>query len=305
MGDRKDSLVTAVVSTRNEAKHLAHCLQSLTLQTYPNLELVVVDNHSTDGTPDIARRYTPHVHTLGPERSVQRNYGLLQAARGDFALFLDADMVAAPTLVASAMDRFRHDPSLVGLHVGEVILGRSFFSRVRRHERMFYDGTVVDGVRVFRLEALRKTGGFDEALWGGEDWDLDKRLKPHGNIDLLAREGTPPPSDWPLGSFIRERGVDPFRLGPVIYHNESEFHLPTYLRKKRYYSGSLDKYRAKWGAEDPEIRKQLSPVYRLVGIFLERGGWVRLLSRPHLSLGMWFLRFLVAVTFITRPRKNP
>lgn len=296
-------LVSAVVSTRNERAHIETCLSSLALQDYPNLEMIVVDNFSTDGTADLARKYTPHVFSLGPERSAQRNFGLLTAAKGELALFLDADMIASPTLVGSAVDLFLKDPDLVGLYVGEVILGRSFFSRVRRHERQFYDGTVVDGVRVFRTEALARTGGFDQSLWGGEDWDLDKRLKAQGKLGNLPRVGPGPGPNWPLRDFVRERGVKPDACGPVIFHNESEFELSRYLEKKRYYSGSLDNYRNKWGAKDPDVSKQLSPWYRLLIIFLERGGLLRLLSRPHLSLGMWFLRFAVALTFLTRKRK--
>ena len=68
-------LVSVVVPTRNAARTLDACLRSIRSQTYGRVELVVVDNHSLDATPEIARRYVDAFETSGPERSAQRNRG--------------------------------------------------------------------------------------------------------------------------------------------------------------------------------------------------------------------------------------
>jgi glycosyltransferase involved in cell wall biosynthesis len=304
IGSFHEGRVSVVVTTKNEAAHLANCLESLRQQTWSGMELIVVDNGSTDGTPAIARRYTDRVFDKGPERSAQRNFGMLEAATGEFTLFVDADMVASPVLITACVGAMRAQPNAVALHVGEVVLGASWWSRVRRFERNFYDGTVIDGARFFRRKTLLESGGFDPALWGGEDWDLDKRLKRLGPILTLARKPVESTVPWALETFIRERGVEPRPLAPVLYHNESAFRLGRYLEKKRYYGGSLDAYAAKWGPRDPDVRRQLSPIYRFVTVFTENGRWRRLLRHPLLGAGMYFLRFLVGLAWVTRSRKS-
>src|SRR5689334_15752829 len=84
MDDRP--LVTFVVPTKNAARTLAACLASVRAQEYDRVELVVVDNHSTDDTADIAHRYADRVDTLGPERSAQRNHGW-RVANGEHVAF--------------------------------------------------------------------------------------------------------------------------------------------------------------------------------------------------------------------------
>ena len=64
--------ISAIVCAFNEAHLLPACLFSLLAQTRPPDEIVVVDNASTDGTPEIARRFASLVFNRGPERSAQR-----------------------------------------------------------------------------------------------------------------------------------------------------------------------------------------------------------------------------------------
>ena len=135
----------------------------------------MVDNASTDRTKEVARKFTEEVYDTGPERSAQRNLGMLSLARGAYVMYLDADMIASPDLVAACVSRLSRG-DCVALHVPEIVLGRSFFSRVRRFERRFYDGTVVDAARFFRRDVLAGVGGFDETITGIEDRDLDWKI---------------------------------------------------------------------------------------------------------------------------------
>ena len=85
-------IVTVVVPTRNAERTLPTCLASIRAQTYPNVELVVVDNSPTHATMAIAKEYTDHAVTWGPERSAQRNHGW-RIGSGEYLVFIDADMV--------------------------------------------------------------------------------------------------------------------------------------------------------------------------------------------------------------------
>jgi hypothetical protein len=82
--------------------------------------------------------------------------------------------------------------------------------------------------------------------------------------------------------------------------NEADFLIGPYLAKKSYYARSFDEYVGKWGENDPDIRKQLGLFYRFVGVFIEKGKWIRLLAHPVLSAGMFFLRILVGIRYLRR-----
>jgi GT2 family glycosyltransferase len=182
-------------------------------------------------------------------------------------------MILSENLLTEAHDIFSKNSNIVALYVPEIVTGEKFFSKVRRYERGFYDGTVIDGVRFVRKDIFQKIGGFDEKLYACEDWDLDKRLKKFGRFATTKS---------------------------VLFHNESEFDLRKYLAKKSYYAENFDTYIEKWGRNDPDIKKQFGFRYRFFGVFTENGKWKKLLHHPSLTLGMFFLRVMVGVKYLTR-----
>ncbi|MBA7695274.1 Poly(ribitol-phosphate) beta-N-acetylglucosaminyltransferase TarS [subsurface metagenome] len=74
--------VSVIITTKNEEKNIENCLKSIKSQTYPQekIEIVIVDNNSTDSTVKIAKKFTDKVYNKGPERSVQRNFGIEKAS---------------------------------------------------------------------------------------------------------------------------------------------------------------------------------------------------------------------------------
>lgn len=300
-------LVSVVITTKNEEKNIRVCLESIKNQTWNSIEIIVVDNASTDKTKEIAKQYTDKVFDKGPERSAQRNYGMLTIANGEYVIYIDADMLLTPNLIEHCVRSIKHNHS-VALHISETVLGRNYFSRVRRFERDFYDGTSIDGARFFKKDIFEKAGGFDENLFrkgSGEDWDIDKEIKKYGIISLLPRTSKSVTTNkWPLANFVSERGVkfDDAYVG--IFHNESEFKLGAYLRKKLYYSQGFDGYIAKWGADDIDIKRQFGLSYRYFGVFTESGKWKRLIANPKLTFGMYFLRLCVGLVFLMKKYKK-
>ena len=91
-------LISVIVPTYNSAIFLDRCLESIMNQTYKNIELIVVDNNSTDNTKAIAKKYTSLVFNQGPERSAQVNYGVLQS-KGSFIYKIDSDFVLDPLVI--------------------------------------------------------------------------------------------------------------------------------------------------------------------------------------------------------------
>lgn len=310
--------ISVVVTTRNESRNIGNCLESIKAQSYPPelIEIIVVDNASTDDTKAIAARYTPHVFDKGPERSAQRNFGF-EKASGELFMFLDADMILSSTVIARSVEKMRRE-NFCALYIPEIVLGKGFFPTVRRFERSFYDGTVIDCVRIFTREAFTATGGFDETLTGPEDWDFDRHMRDRCRVGVLCEydfdrvdayvQALPDPAASPSGGrnasgadmVSRLCGYEHFSRDdrPLLFHNEAAFDLWRYLTKKTYYGGSFEAYIAKWPAGDPDLKRQFGAAYRFFGVFLENGRWRRLLSHPRLCFGMYFLRFLVGFMFL-------
>jgi len=106
-------LVTVVVPMRNEEHNARRCILSLAAQLYRRLEIVAVDDSSTDGTLSVLRALEREVPSLRvvrcgrkPRGWVGKNYAIargLECARGEFLLFMDADTAASPGLVGAAV----------------------------------------------------------------------------------------------------------------------------------------------------------------------------------------------------------
>ena len=107
-------LVTAILPAKDEEAYLADCLQSVRRQTYPNLEILVVDDRSTDRTAEIAREIAhadPRVRVLTIENLPGGWTGKTHAlehgshfANGQWLLFVDADTLHAPESLAIMME---------------------------------------------------------------------------------------------------------------------------------------------------------------------------------------------------------
>lgn len=270
----KFPLVSITITTKNEENNIGLCLQSIKQQTYPQnkIEIIVVDNNSIDQTKKIAKKFTKNVFNFGPERSAQRNFGMLKKSHGKYLMFLDADMSLSSRLIEKAINKLEHS-NLSALYIQEIIIGNSFWSKVRNFERSFYNATVIDCVRIIRKEVFIKVQGFDETLTGPEDWDLDKRIRDCAKVGLLNN------------------------TNGRIYHHE-KFNFKQYLSKKVYYVKSFAKYIKKWGKNDPDIQKQFGLWYRYFGVFIKQGKWEKLISHPFLATGLFFLKFVLGIIFL-------
>lgn len=302
------SLVSVIITTKNEEKHIGNCLESVRCQTYPQeaIEIIVVDNNSTDQTKELAQKYTDKVFNRGPERSAQRNFGMIEKSQGKYVLFLDADTILSPAVIEKSVARLENS-DLLALYIPEIVLGSSFWSRVRRFERSFYDGTIVDCVRIIRKDAFEQVGGFDVEITGQEDWDLDKKIRNLGPVDVV--------DDYDLREVNhRLKAVDYQQTSlagelrevsekALVYHNETDFSVKRYIVKKGYYLEELF-YIEHWGKGDPEVQKQFGFRYRFFGVFIENGKWKKLVRYPLLAVGMYFLRVLVGIRFLLANLKS-
>jgi len=268
-------MLSVVIPTRNEEANVANCIGSVWREGRRNgVEIVVVDNFSSDRTREIADGLGATVLLQGPERCAQRNRGWREA-KGDWILFLDADMMLPEPTLAEILEVVSAADSADAYWIPETRVGSGLRTAARNFERSFYDGTVIDGLRLFRRAALERAGGYDEKLVACEDWDLDLRV-----ADAGARRAT---------------------LRNPLLHNEARLTFAKTMEKKAYYAGTFGAYRAKWPGR-AEVERQFSPWYRFVGVFVERGKWKRLVAHPVLAAAMYFERLSVALVYLRHRR---
>ncbi len=170
-------LVSVIIPTKNVEDTVGACLESIGQQTYPNIEVVVVDNFSRDRTREIASKFdSVRFYSKGPERSSQVNYGVLMA-KGEYVYRVDADFVLEPRVVEEAVRACELGGcDIVAVH-NTSDPKVSFWSKVRKLERDCYrDDALSIAARFFRKNAFGKVKGFDESLIASEDYDLHIRL---------------------------------------------------------------------------------------------------------------------------------
>ena len=115
MISRHDPLISIIVIAFNEERYIPFTLQSVLDQTYRNIELIVVNNASTDNTAKIASKYTKKVvYEKHKGMSYARNRGISES-KGNIIIKLDADTILEKDMVERVVDRFEREVSLAGL----------------------------------------------------------------------------------------------------------------------------------------------------------------------------------------------
>ncbi len=174
--------ISVVIATKDRAALLDAALASLRAQeNAPELELIVVDNGSSDATPAVARAHgAEYAFVAEPNRGKARNAGIARAS-GEVVAFVDDDVVVPPHFLAAHAKA--HDVEIFPLAVsGPIVNVPDPAHRPKptaaNVSRAFF---VTCNVSV-RTSSLRAVGGFDEAfdLYGWEDTELGARLRAHG-----------------------------------------------------------------------------------------------------------------------------
>ena len=184
-----DELVSVVIPVYNGAPFVAKAVASVQAQNHPALEILVVDDGSTDGTQDVLKsleqsdgiRWFQRSHG-GPARS--RNHGI-GAARGQFVALLDCDDEWLPGKLAAQLVIMRQRPEVGLVHTDfdvrfeDGTLEERVAARRSREPmvRAFAGGHVaLPSTLLIRKQLLDQVGGLDPELYGSEDSDLTIRL---------------------------------------------------------------------------------------------------------------------------------
>jgi len=252
-------LVSVIVPTRNSSRTLESCLKSISAQSLKDLELIVVDNFSSDATLEIAGRYADICRVFGRERSAQRNHGA-DFARGEYLFFVDSDMWLEPTVVAECLNVIRSSGA-AAVVVPEVSTGTGFWARCKQLERSCYSGDdLIEAARFFARSSFEAAAGFDQSLIAGEDWDLSIRVASGARLP---------------------------RVSSRIIHDEGRLRIGGLFEKKKYYASS---FRAYWRKHPAIASRQANLIFRVA--FLKN--WRSLISHPILTGGIFALKLFEA-----------
>lgn len=136
MKGKTEPLVSVIVPTKNSAEFLEACLNSIKAQTYKNIEIIVVDNFSTDDTPQIANKYADKFYQKGPERSAQVNYGV-EKSKGSFIYKVDSDFTLDKNVIQQCIDKIREGYDAIVVHntPDETV---SWIAKIRKFEVDMY-----------------------------------------------------------------------------------------------------------------------------------------------------------------------
>lgn len=197
--DNFTPLVSVIVPTKNSTEFLRRCLDSVINQSYKNIEIILVDNNSTDQTKEIAREYTEHVYNHGPERSAQVNFGV-DKARGEYVYKIDSDFVLDPEVVSQCVKKAAEGYDAVVVHNSPDV-SVSWPARVRKFEVDMYKYDITySSARFVKKDVYLAIGGFNSKITAGEDYDFQNKLNRAGYktgfIDAEALHLGEPKNMW-------------------------------------------------------------------------------------------------------------
>lgn len=181
-------LVSVVLPVFNGERFVRGAIESVLTQHHPRVEVIVVDDGSTDRTPQILREFGPAIRVLRQAnggRSVARNRGLEEAA-GKFVVFLDADDLLTPEHVSTLVAACESGPYDLAYCRAEAFLHRDPAARLRVFHRypdedravgIILDDFIPINAAVVRAAFLRQAAlRFRSGLRCGEDWEFWIRL---------------------------------------------------------------------------------------------------------------------------------
>lgn len=184
-------LVSIIIPTRNSIRTIQIALESIKKQTYSNIEIIVVDQKSTDGTQEIAQKYSNKVISTQGDKfysapPVSRNLGA-KASKGKYLLHMDSDMELTPHVIQECVNTLEENPNLLALKIHERDIGEGFWSKAKILERKCYIGyDAIEAARFMRRNIFDRLGGYDENLRSSEDWDMSKRIQKEGEIGSIS-----------------------------------------------------------------------------------------------------------------------
>jgi glycosyltransferase involved in cell wall biosynthesis len=189
-------VVSVIIPTFNRAGWVVEAIDSVLAQDYRSIELIVVDDGSTDTTPQRMQTYASDLtYIRRPHQGVSaaRNCGV-SASQGGLIAFLDSDDLWLPSKITAQVALFEQNPQLQACYTDEIWIRRGVRVNPKHIHRkhsgwIFHQSlplcTISPSAIMLRRSQWDRLGGFDERLPACEDYDLWLRLTSMVPIHLL------------------------------------------------------------------------------------------------------------------------
>jgi GT2 family glycosyltransferase len=196
-------LVSLIVVSYNEIGHISNSLSALMGQSYPNYEVIVYDNHSTDGTPEYVMEHYPHVKLIKSAENLGfggANNEAAKVACGKYIGFLNCDAAVAPNWLEPMVELLENDHTVgcvgaelmcsenrdiilshgTGIHLSGISYAKDRGKRAWPSGPIEVGG-ISGGAFLIDREFFLEMGGFESLFFlYYEDTDLALRIRLHG-----------------------------------------------------------------------------------------------------------------------------
>ncbi len=192
--------VSVVTSVYNGEAYVEECINSILNQTFQDFEYIILNNGSTDRTPDILRRFTDprlrviHQDNLGISRSLNKG---IELSNYDLIARLDADDYSLPQRLEKQLTFMEQHPEIVvcGSRFKELLGNESFTQKVRFIEKDEDIRKIISCFNPFshstimiRKQAFIESGGYDQKFEYSQDYELWVRMLNFGKAWILKEE---------------------------------------------------------------------------------------------------------------------
>jgi len=178
-------LISIVIPTYNEERNIERLLISIKNQDYDNVEIIIIDQSSTDNTINIAKKYTKHIIIIPKPKfysppGKNRNVGA-RKAKGKILIHLDADM-ELPDLNFLNRLLCLFDKTHQAVIIHEIDIANGYWNKCKALERRFYWNTDMEAARAVTKSLFVRINGYDEDINSGEDFYISQQYKKNTKI---------------------------------------------------------------------------------------------------------------------------
>ncbi|MDQ5844102.1 MAG: glycosyltransferase [Acidobacteriota bacterium] len=190
--------VSVVIPAYNNSRHLSHAVQSVREQGHSDLEIIVIDDGSTDNTVEVLEQLRGSdlrsIKQANAGPAAARNLGIAEA-RGEWIAFLDADDYWLPGKLSAQFDAlqqqdgadFCYTDALLRFPDGHETISGARNSGGDLFSDLLWGNQLATGTVLVRRRCLAAVGPFNVNLRTGEDWDMWLRLASRFESVYLAR----------------------------------------------------------------------------------------------------------------------
>lgn len=177
-----ENIVSIIVPVYNTSQYLEKCINSISNQTYSNIEIIVIDDGSNQKTKnkieELSSKIDVVIHQSNKGQSTARNIGL-NRAKGHFVIFVDSDDYVSENFCKELIENYNNEFSVVTCYANLFTENKNLY--VYKPEGGGLKEAIIKntalGTSLFVKEELKKIGGYDESMVKGfEDWELLIRL---------------------------------------------------------------------------------------------------------------------------------